>query len=206
MKKLAGFEGKVVAVSKYSNPGAWDNHAMPEFCYTALVVDEGQIKSIVAGHEEVEVDATPELQEIYKTYLDGRLAELNAQRAEEEKRTARKGRVMRVLKGKNKDFVGTVKWVGETKYGRSSLLINEAGVKVFTKPHNVEMITEAPPEITPSSIINTTVKVKMGQNAGKVGLVEWAGMTKFGKVSARIKVEGEEKPVWATLGNLEAVA
>lgn len=211
MTNLDEYKGRIVAVQKYDTSGAWDNWNIPQHSYNAIVIEQdGTVNTVFGGHNPIEVDASEEAKAIYAIHLQKQEekyqkenAERLAQEAEADKNVAKKGRLMEVLKGKNKGFVGTCKWVGETKYGESALLINEQGVKVFTKPHNVKTLEEAAPVLTESAAINSEVKVLAGPNAGKIGIVDWAGMTKFGKVSAKIKV-GEDY-IWTTLTNLELV-
>lgn len=174
------YAGRVVAVQRYNTPGAWDNYMIPEYTYSAVVVEQdGSIAVVSAGHEEIQVDATPECKAIYARYLEAEQVALEEKRREQERRTPRLGRKMQVLKGKHKGFVGTVKWTGCSSYGPTALLVNEAGAKVWTKPTNVVMLEEAPPAKELS--VNDKVRVKMGENAGKVGAV----MVARGSVCAR---------------------
>lgn len=196
---IANFKNRIVSINRYPTPGAWDNFALPEYSYSAVVVKEDlTIDCVPAGNDEPQVDATPELMAVYEAYLAAREAERQANARERELNTPRIGRTMEVLKGKNKGFQGIVKWVGASRFGESALLINEAGVKVFTKPSNVKFIAEALPQ--PKIEQGTNVRVKMGKHAGKTGKVEWMGDTRFGY---KAKVETQDGAVWANPKNLE---
>lgn len=197
---MSNLTGRIVMVTQHNTPGAWDNYALPEHYYRATYLDESgkiQTQEVPAGTVP---DASPELIAQYDAIMAEGRARAEAKRLEEERNTPRVGKVMEVLKGKNRGFSGTVKWVGESKYGPSALLIDEAGRKVFTKPTNLTLIKEAPPPVVIEP--GMVVEVKMGPNAGKVGTVVWVGQTRYG-YRARVEVKGQSKDVWTSEKNLE---
>lgn len=207
--ELEKYKGRIVAVSSSATSGAWDNWALPERTYYATVVNENNevVGGIYAGNSDqgfAEVDAPAELMAVYEAHVkvleEKRRAE-QAKRYEEELERERNapdlGKKMELLKGKNKGFQGVVKWIGENRWGVSVLLVNEKGDKVFTKPHNLKLLAEAPAEPKKGD----KVKVLFGKNAGKVGTVAWLGETKYGR---KVKVETSEGDVWANPSNLEA--
>lgn len=198
------YKGRVVAISAYSTPGAWDNYALPEYSYHGIaLMENGELESFHAGDSNSgmpQPDASPELMARYQELLAKKEAERRAVQTEKERNSPAFGKKMQVLKGKNKGFVGIVKWVGESRYGKSALLINEAGEKVFTKPHNLLLIEEAPPEEPSKVVIGAKVVVKMGENAGVAGTVQWLGETRYGY---KAKVQTSNGVVWAKPANLE---
>lgn len=204
MENNEKYKGRVVAISAYSVPGAWDNWALPEYSYSGVaLMENGELESFHAGYSDSpkpEPDASPELMAQYEAILAKKDAERRAQLAEKERNSPAFGKKMQVLKGKNKGFVGIVKWVGESRYGKSALLINEAGEKVFTKPHNLLLIEEAQPEEPSKVVVGAKVVVKMGQNAGVAGTVQWMGETRYGY---KAKVQTSSGVVWAKPANLE---
>lgn len=197
------YKGRIVETYSYSTPGAWDNYALPEYGYYGVALtEEGKLEQISLGHSDQgplpAADATPEVLEVYEKMKAAARAARDAEKKEKERNAPAYGKTMEVLKGKNKGFVGVVKWVGSTKFGDSALLINDKGEKVFTKPHNLKLIAEAP--IEPEISVGSKVKVKMGKNAGRAGTVEWMGETKYGY---KAKVKTSEGDVWANPKNLE---
>lgn len=197
------YKGRIVETYSSATPGAWDNWALPERSYYGYALtEEGKLELVCLGHSDdgalPEPDASPEIMEAYKKMQEEAHAKKRAEQAERELHTPRLGKKMEVLKGKNKGFVGIVKWVGETRFGESALLINEAGEKVFTKPTNLKFL-EAAVE-GPKVEVGSKVTVKMGQHAGKAGTVEWMGETKYGY---KAKVNTSSGVVWAKPGNLE---
>jgi RNase P/RNase MRP subunit p29 len=196
-------KNRVVAVRKYSTPGAWDFDLLPEWSYSIVYYnEEGKLSATSqCGGEAPVVDATPELKAKYAAHLAAEAEKEEAENRERELRTARLGRKVKILKGKNKDFVGIVKWVGETKYGSSALVIDEAGKKVFTKPTNVITLEEAPKPVALS--VGLSVKVGYGQHSGKVGTITWVGETRYG---TKAKIQSGEEIIWANPRNLELAA
>lgn len=203
MADLSQYKGRIVSITSHTNAGAWDNFAIAEFSYFAVVLSEDgkSVTEVFAGdseHEAPKIDATPENLAAYDAMMREKYRIYREEEAERQRNSPAYGKVMEVLKGKNKGFVGTVKWLGSTKFGESALLINERGEKVFTKPHNLKLIAEAAPE--PEIKVGSKVTVKMGTHAGKSGTVDWVGETKYG-YKARVKAT-DGTVVWAKPGNL----
>jgi hypothetical protein len=131
----AKYKGRVVEVRQYSTPGAWDFDLLPPYSYSAVVIEQdGSVNVVSAGYEAPEEDASEELKAVYKAYLAEMERKREAEWRERERNTAKVGRKMEVLKGKNKGFQGIVKWVGQSKFGPSALLIKtlEGLVKTLT--------------------------------------------------------------------------
>ena len=197
--QLEKYKGRVVRVSAYSTPGAWDFYLLPEYTYSAVAVDEnGEIVSgIPAGDSNdgacPEPDASPEVMAIYEAHLKAREEERKAKEAEENKHRPEIGKRMMVKAGKNKGFVGDVVFVGETRYGMTAKLVAEDGKSVFTKPHNLQLVSVRP---TSDARKGDSVKVnnlaRKAEFRGRVGVVEYRGQTKYSP-DAVLVVFGEEK-------------
>lgn len=198
---MINLTGRILSVSEH-NVGGWDDY---QPVYTATYLDEsGKVQYQTVSYGTVP-DATPEVRAQYEVLESERRERQRLEREELEKHRPARGKVMEVLKGKNKGFIGEVKWVGESKYGPSALLIakDAAGneTKVFTKPTNVKLVREATPPAP--LVVGQTVEVLMGPNAGKVGVIGWMGETQYGP---KVELECSGVRVKTSPKNLKPVA
>lgn len=106
-------------------------------------------------HEIIEYDATPEVKaeyDAFKAEAEKKRKEeerkyqqyLDEQRAAAEAATPRKGKRIRVIKGRKvaKGTVGYSFWYGQTAFGYRVGLLKDDGTKVFTAADNVEVIKD----------------------------------------------------------------
>lgn len=141
----AKYAGRVVAIDSYYHDGLNDYSVMlwnPE----TLEVEHGpgymdSCPLVVDGPAWVVALYTIAKAEEVRIARERRMAEAEARAAEEEARVPRRGRTVRVVRGRKipKGTVAEVFWFGETRYGwRVGLEVD--GERVFTDARNVEVV------------------------------------------------------------------
>ena len=149
LKQLASkYLGRVILVEERYNTGSWDNYAMDPYIYWATILDEDNNIKCIQVDSETKIDATPQVIAVYDAiikarsdakYLEEKIAREKIIAETESKRKLVQSKVV-VLRGKNRNFEGIVKWFGTTQYGEALLIINETGKKIYTKPSNVKQV------------------------------------------------------------------
>lgn len=87
-------------------------------------------------------DATPEIQEKFAAWKEVKRIEELAAKAAKEAATPRKGKTIRVARGRKVPIgtVGVVFWVGSNRFGEAVGFKDEAGTAMFTSLKNVEVV------------------------------------------------------------------
>lgn len=119
-------------------------------------IGKGYVNAAPWKDDAVEYDATPEVKADWETWkaeqqriIDQKQRENDEAdrkyRAEQELKTPRRGKVVRVVRGRKipKGTEGRVFWYGRNNYGWGVGIELADGSKVFTNPNNVEVIAQA---------------------------------------------------------------
>lgn len=87
-------------------------------------------------------DATPDIQEKFAAWKEVKRIEQLAANAAKEAATPRKGKTIRVVRGRKVPIgtVGVVFWVGSNRFGEAVGFKDEAGNALFTSLKNVEVV------------------------------------------------------------------